>query len=158
MSPPSLLVLQGPNLNLLGTRQPDVYGRVSLDEIHDGLAQLAAEVGVAVAFFQSNHEGELVDRIHAASKEEMAGALVNAAAYTHTSVALRDAMAAVNLPFVEVHLSNPYARESFRQHSLLSDLAVAVVCGLGAFGYEVAFRGLVRHLRLAAGGEASAGV
>lgn len=142
-----LLVLNGPNLNLLGTREPALYGRDTLDAIGRRLDLVGAELGVRLEHFQSNHEGELVERVQQAGRDGLAGALVNAAAYTHTSVALRDALLAVNLPFVEVHLSNAFARERFRHRSLLADIAVGVVGGFGAVGYELALRGLVARIR-----------
>jgi 3-dehydroquinate dehydratase-2 len=133
-----ILVLHGPNLNLLGTREPQVYGRQTLSDIDTSLQQLAAQNGASCAVFQSNHEGELVDRIQAARNDDTDFIIINAAAYTHTSVALRDALAAVNIPFIEVHLSNVYKREPFRHHSYLSDLAQGVIAGLGASGYQAA--------------------
>lgn len=135
-----ILVLHGPNLNLLGTREPDVYGQHTLNDINQRLQQLAGEHGSKCTAFQSNHEGELVDRIQAARQDATDFILINAAAYTHTSVALRDALAAVSIPFIEVHLSNVHKRESFRHHSFLADKAVGVVAGLGVFGYEAALR------------------
>lgn len=134
----AVLVLHGPNLNLLGSREPDVYGTVSLDEINRRLAKLAEDRGVALDAYQSNSEAELIERIQRARSDGTAFIIINPAAYTHTSVALRDALAAVNLPFVEVHLSNIFAREPFRRKSYFSDLAVGVVSGLGAQGYELA--------------------
>ena len=133
-----ILVLHGPNLNLLGTREPEVYGRVRLDEIDAGLARRAAEAGHALESFQSNAEHALVERVQAAGADGTAFILINPAAFTHTSVALRDALAAVALPFIEVHLSNPHAREPFRRQSYFSDLAVGVVCGFGANSYRYA--------------------
>ncbi len=135
-----ILVLHGPNLNLLGTREPAVYGHQTLQDINQRLFELAASRGARCTAFQSNHEGELVDRIHAARQDSTDFILINAGAYTHTSIALRDALAAVTIPFVEVHLSNVHRRESFRHHSYLSDLAVGVVVGLGAYGYEAALQ------------------
>ncbi|MGB6104778.1 MAG: type II 3-dehydroquinate dehydratase [Pusillimonas sp.] len=135
-----ILVLHGPNLNLLGTREPEVYGRQTLADINQHLARLATECGAVLTAFQSNHEGELVDRIQAARQDQTDFIIINAAAYTHTSVALRDALAAVSIPFVEVHLSNVHKRESFRHHSYLADTAQGVVAGLGSFGYEAALR------------------
>ncbi|MCX7659910.1 type II 3-dehydroquinate dehydratase [Caldimonas sp.] len=134
----SILVLHGPNLNLLGTREPQVYGSTTLEQINADLVKMAQDHGQALVAFQSNHEGALVDRIHAARLDGTRFILINPAAYTHTSVALRDALAAVALPFVEVHLSNIHRRESFRHHSYLSDLAEGVICGLGASGYRLA--------------------
>jgi 3-dehydroquinate dehydratase-2 len=132
----NVLVLNGPNLNLLGTREPDKYGHDTLQNIEDRLASLASDH--QIAFFQSNIEGELINRIHQAQVDKVDFILINPAAFTHTSIALRDAMLAVNIPFIEIHLSNVYARESFRHHSYLSDIAVAVISGLGAQGYELA--------------------
>src|SRR5690554_2599927 len=136
----NILVVHGPNLNLLGTREPQVYGRQTLAEIDARLKQPADENGAKCSTYQSNHEGELVDRIQAAAGDGTDFIIINAAAYTHTSVAVRDALAGVAIPFIEVHLSNVYKREPFRHHSYLSDLAVGVVAGLGAFGYEAALQ------------------
>ena len=130
-----LLVLHGPNLNLLGTREPDVYGRVTLAQIDQALAEKAKAAGAELTSFQSNHEGAIVDRIQQARIEQVDFVLINPAAYTHTSVAIRDALAGVALPFVEIHLSNVHKREAFRHHSYFSDLAEAVICGLGWKGY-----------------------
>lgn len=130
-----LLVLHGPNLNLLGTREPDVYGRVTLAEIDRALAATAQAAGAELSSFQSNHEGAIVDRIQQARTEQVDFVLINPAAYTHTSVAIRDALAGVALPFIEIHLSNVHKREAFRHHSYFSDLAEAVICGLGWKGY-----------------------
>ncbi|RTZ39916.1 type II 3-dehydroquinate dehydratase [Candidimonas sp. SYP-B2681] len=135
-----ILVLHGPNLNLLGSREPEVYGRQTLADINQHLFKLAADNGVSCTAFQSNHEGELVDRIQVARQDLTDCIIINAAAYTHTSVAIRDALAAVDIPFIEVHLSNVYKREPFRHHSYLSSSAIGVVAGLGAFGYEAALR------------------
>ncbi len=130
-----LLVLHGPNLNLLGTREPDVYGRVTLAAIDSALKEKAEAAGAALSTFQSNHEGAIVDRIQQARDEQIDFVLINPAAYTHTSVAIRDALAGVALPFVEIHLSNVHKREAFRHHSYFSDHAEAVICGLGWKGY-----------------------
>ena len=135
---PRLLVLLGPNLNLLGTREPKHYGLTTLADINLALAQRAASANVDLEAFQSNHEGALIERVHAAREQGVRFILINPAAYTHTSVALRDALAAVAIPFVEVHLSNVHAREPFRQHSYFSDLAVGVISGLGSEGYLLA--------------------
>jgi 3-dehydroquinate dehydratase-2 len=135
-----ILVLNGPNLNLLGLREPSVYGHTTLAQIDARLLGLAKEQGVGLSTYQSNHEGELVDRIHSARTDGTDFILINAGAYTHTSVAIRDALAAVKISFVEVHLSNVYKREEFRHHSFLSDLAVGVIAGLGPDGYEAALR------------------
>jgi len=130
-----VLVLQGPNLNLLGTREPEIYGRETLDEIHTGIAARAAELGLLVDFFQSNHEGALIDRLH---RRDFDVAIVNAGGLTHTSVALRDALLAVQRPFIEVHLSDPSTREAFRQVNFLADVALASIVGQGARGYYLA--------------------
>ena len=135
---PRLLVLHGPNLNLLGTREPNHYGQTTLADINLALAERAATANVDLESFQSNHEGALIERVHAAREQGVRFIIINPAAYTHTSVALRDAMAAVAIPFIEVHLSNVHAREAFRQHSYFSDLAIGVICGLGSEGYLLA--------------------
>ena len=135
-----ILVLNGPNLNLLGLREPSVYGHTTLDQIDARLQTLAKEQGVSLSTYQSNHEGALVDRIQAARTDGTDFIVINAGAYTHTSVAIRDALAGVKISFVEVHLSNVYKREDFRHHSYLSDLAVGVIAGLGPSGYEAALR------------------
>lgn len=135
-----ILVLNGPNLNLLGLREPSVYGHTTLAQIDARLQVLATELGVSLSTYQSNHEGALVDRIQAARAEGTDFIVINAGAYTHTSVAIRDALAGVKISFVEVHLSNVYKREEFRHHSYLSDLAVGVIAGLGPDGYEAALR------------------
>jgi len=141
----SVLVLHGPNLNLLGTREPGIYGSRTLAQIDAGLAKLAGELGVKLTAWQSNHEGELVGRIQAAAGDGTDFIIINAAAYTHTSVAIRDALAGVGIPFIEVHLSNIYKREPFRHHSYLSGIAVGLVSGLGADGYEAALRYAAGH-------------
>ena len=137
-APRNVLVLHGPNLNLLGTREPEVYGATTLADINAALVERAQTRGVALAHFQSNHEGALVDRIHAAKGEGVEFIIINPAAYTHTSVALRDALAGVAIPYIEVHLSNVHRREPFRHHSYLADQAVGVICGLGWRGYLAA--------------------
>lgn len=134
----NLLVLHGPNLNLLGTREPDVYGRITLNEINEKLQQLAQAKGANLQFLQSNAEATLVDRVQLARQDGTDFIIINPAAFTHTSVALRDALAAVAIPFVEIHISNVFAREAFRKESYFSDLAVGVISGLGATGYELA--------------------
>lgn len=134
----SVLLINGPNLNLLGTREPERYGTATLEELEQRLCRTAQDANATLACFQSNSESELIERIHAAAREGVEFILINPAAYTHTSVALRDALAAVRIPFIEVHLSNVHAREAFRRHSYLSDLAVGVVTGLGTRGYELA--------------------
>ena len=133
-----VLVLHGPNLNLLGTREPQVYGRQTLADINRQLEMLAQRHGARCSTFQSNHEGALVDRIHQARPEAVDHIIINAGAYTHTSVAIRDALAGVGIPFTEVHISNVHRREAFRHHSFLSDTSVGVIVGLGAFGYVAA--------------------
>ena len=141
-----ILVLQGPNLNLLGTREPGIYGDLTLEAIHQRLEAWAEPRGIELHFFQSNHEGALVDALQEAASWAT-GVVCNAAAYTHTSVALRDAIAGLGLPVIEVHLSNVYAREPFRHTSMLADQAVGLVVGMGTLGYELALRGLVDQLR-----------
>ncbi|PHX97669.1 MAG: 3-dehydroquinate dehydratase [Gemmatimonadetes bacterium] len=154
-----IAILNGPNLNLLGTREPEIYGKTSLAEIEGRLHEVAAELHMEIVVAQFNHEGDLIDAIHALGgrpaapgvatdlREKVAGALINAGAWTHTSLALRDALTGVSLPFVEVHLSNIFAREPERRHSVLAGAARGLVCGLGAVGYELALRGLVAQLR-----------
>ncbi len=144
-----LLLLNGPNLNLLGTREPGVYGALTLDQIVTHVAQLAAEFSHHVSAFQSNSEAELIARIHEAPASHVAFIIFNPAAFTHTSVALRDALLSVKIPFIEVHLSNVHARESFRHHSYFSDIAVGTITGLGAMGYELALRAATHRLALA---------
>ena len=146
-----LLLLNGPNLNLLGRREPGLYGQQSLAAIEQLLQERAAAAGVALDCFQSNAEGALVERIHQAMGQ-VDGILINAGAYTHTSIALRDALLGVAIPFVELHLSNTHAREPFRHHSFLADRALGVVSGFGATSYTLAFDGLLQHLRAAAAG------
>lgn len=135
---PRILVLHGPNLNLLGTREPGVYGSTTLAYIHAAMEARALAAGVQIESFQSNSEGGLIDRVQAACDEGIEFIIINPAGYSHTSIALRDALAAVAIPFIEVHLSNIHARESFRHHSYFSAIAVGVICGLGAQGYELA--------------------
>lgn len=142
----TILVLNGPNLNLLGTREPGHYGQVTLAEIELRLAQQVADSGHHLAFLQSNAEWELIEAIHRAPQEGVAYILFNPAAFTHTSVALRDALLAVAIPFIEVHLSNVHAREPFRAHSYFSDIAIGVISGLGAQGYELALSAALRRL------------
>nr|WP_297075476.1 type II 3-dehydroquinate dehydratase [Thermoleptolyngbya sp. M55_K2018_002] len=141
----SILVLHGPNLNLLGHREPGIYGRETLDSINQSLQDAAVQLGVQLESFQSNHEGALVDAIHGAMGVQD-GLLINPGAYTHTSIAIRDAIAAVALPTVEVHLSNVYRRESFRHHSYIAPVAVGQISGFGAFSYVLGLRALVHHL------------
>ncbi len=134
----NLLLINGPNLNLLGSREPEVYGATTLAEIEQAAAAQAQGMGAKLVHFQSNHEGELIDRIHAARGEGVDAIVINPGGFTHTSVALRDALAGVAIPFVEVHISNIHKRESFRHHSYLSDVAAGVVCGFGTDGYRYA--------------------
>ena len=141
-----ILVLHGPNLNLLGTREPGLYGQDTLAEIDAELQQQAERLGAQLDCFQSNHEGALVERIHQAAGS-VEGILINAGAYTHSSIALRDALLGVGLPFVELHLSNVHARERFRHRSFLADKAVGVICGFGPISYYLALEGMVAHLR-----------
>ena len=141
----SLLILNGPSLNLLGTRQPEVYGHTTLADVEAMCAEKAAALGIEIDFRQSNHEGTLVDWIHEA-KGKHQGIVINAGAYTHTSIALLDAIAGVALPVAEVHISNIHQRESFRHHSYLSKVSVGMICGFGPFGYLMGIDALVNHL------------
>lgn len=141
-----ILVLHGPNLDLLGTREPEIYGHASLADIDADLRQRAVAAGHTIESFQSNAEHALIERIHAARADGTQFILINPAAFTHTSVAIRDALAAVAIPFIEVHLSNPHRREPFRHTSYFSDLAIGVVCGFGPLGYELALAAAIRHL------------
>jgi 3-dehydroquinate dehydratase-2 len=138
-----VLVLQGPNLNLLGTRQPEIYGRASLDEIHAAIGRRADELGLEVGFFHSNHEGTLIDRLHA---RDFDVAIVNAGGLTHTSIALRDALLGIERPFIEVHLSDPATREPFRQVNFLHDIAIESIVGQGAAGYTLALESVARRV------------
>ena len=140
-----IAVLNGPNLNLLGTREPALYGRETLGDIERSLRVVASELGADLEFTQHNGEGELIDTIHG-MRGRVDGVVINAGAYSHTSLAIRDALTAVSVPYVEVHLTNVYAREPERRHSMLAPAAVGVVCGLGAYGYELALRGLTRKI------------
>ena len=144
---PSILIVQGPNLNLLGTREPEVYGKTTLEDIHQKLGQLAKSHSVNLDTYQSNHEGELIDRIQKAKQEGIDFIIINPGALTHTSVALRDVLAGVAIPFIEVHLSNIHQREEFRKHSYLSDIATGVICGLGALGYELAMTAAIARIQ-----------
>jgi 3-dehydroquinate dehydratase-2 len=141
-----VLVIHGPNLNLLGSREPEVYGAETLDMINGRLAAAAKQAGVRLSVYQSNSEGGLVDRVQVARDEGVGFIVINPAAYTHTSVALRDALAAVAIPFIEVHLSNVHAREAFRHRSYFSDRAIGVICGLGSAGYDTALDFAIRQL------------
>jgi 3-dehydroquinate dehydratase-2 len=140
-----ILVLHGPNLNLLGTREPEIYGRESLADINRRLVAQGKAADATVICFQSNQEGALIDRVHLAKKQQVAFIIINPAGFTHTSVALRDALAAVAIPFIEVHLSNIHAREPFRRHSYFSDLAAGTICGFGSRGYELALQFILRQ-------------
>ncbi|MCA1796331.1 MAG: type II 3-dehydroquinate dehydratase [Geobacteraceae bacterium] len=140
-------IIHGPNLNLLGKREPEHYGVHTLDDINRALALRAQELDVSIDCYQSNHEGDLVDALHKAAEDDADGIIINPAAYTHTSVALRDAVAAIQVPVVEVHLSNIHARETFRHHSYLAPVTIAQICGFGAHGYIIALEGLVQHLQ-----------
>jgi 3-dehydroquinate dehydratase II len=137
-----VLVLQGPNLNLLGSREPEIYGRQTLDEIHDAIRDTAKRLGLDVDFFQSNHEGALIDRLH---RRDFEAAIVNAGGFTHTSVALRDALLGVARPFIEVHLSDPATREPFRKTNYVSDIALESIVGQGPRGYHLALESLARR-------------
>ena len=141
-----VLLLNGPNLNLLGSREPGIYGAETLESIEKRAIEVARETGHELSAFQSNAEHELIERIQRAPADGIGFLIFNPAAFTHTSVALRDAIAAVRLPFIELHLSNTHAREPFRRHSYFSDIAVGVIAGFGAFGYELAVRAAARHL------------
>jgi len=143
----SILVIQGPNLNLLGTREPEIYGHETLDDIHRQLHTQAQESGVHLDTFQSNHEGEVIDRIHQAKKDGVQFIIINPGGYSHTSVAIRDALVGVSIPFIEVHLSNIHQRESFRHHSYFSDVAVGVICGLGSIGYRLALEAVIAKIK-----------
>lgn len=142
-----VLVLNGPNLNLLGTREPEIYGSETLDDINQRLKQLAKAAGHTLDAFQSNAEADLINRIHQARDEQVAFVIINPAAFTHTSVAIRDALLGVDIPFIEVHLSNVHAREPFRHHSYLSDKAIGVICGLGSQGYEFALQSACQQIK-----------
>ena len=143
--PKPIFILNGPNLNLLGKRQPEIYGRDTLEDVERDCAAAAADHGLSIRLFQSNHEGVIIDTIHQA-RDEASGIIINPGAFTHTSVAIRDALAAVALPFIEIHLSNPHAREPFRHTSYFSDKAVGVVCGFGADSYRYALDAALQRL------------
>jgi 3-dehydroquinate dehydratase-2 len=144
-----IAIINGPNLNLLGTREPELYGTRTLADIESGLLPVARELGVDLTFSQHNGEGAIIDAVQD-MRGRIDGAIVNAAAYTHTSLAIRDALVGVKVPFVELHITNIYSREPERRHSTLADAALAVICGFGTYGYELALRGLVRRLQGAA--------
>jgi len=143
---PDLLVINGPNLNLLGTREPEHYGSDTLDSINIKLSAIASEHGLTIDFVQSNAEAELIEYVHTAARDNVRFILINPAAFTHTSVALRDALSGVDIPFIEIHLSNVHAREAFREHSYFSDIAVGIISGLGAQGYELALQAAISRL------------
>lgn len=142
-----ILLLNGPNLNLLGTREPEIYGHTTLADIEQNLAQNALTAGFELEAFQSNGEQALIEKIHAARQADVGFILINPGAFTHTSVALRDALTGVNIPFIEIHISNVYAREPFRHHSYLSDVAVGVIAGLGVQGYNLALQAAITHIQ-----------
>ena len=144
---PDLLVINGPNLNLLGTREPEHYGSDTLDSINDTLSNIASSNNLSLTSVQSNAEVELIEHIHKAVADKVRFIIINPAAFTHTSVALRDALSGVDIPFIEIHLSNVHAREAFREHSYFSDIAVGVISGLGAQGYELALQAAVSYLK-----------
>ena len=146
-APLSVLVLHGPNLNLLGTREPDIYGSETLAEVDTRLKNFGLAVGLHIETFQTNHEGVLIDRIQQAKSDGFSALVINPGGFTHTSVALRDAVAGVGLPTIEVHLSNIHAREKFRQHSYIAPVAIGQICGLGTIGYELAIRGLLARMK-----------
>lgn len=146
-APLSFLVLHGPNLNLLGTREPEIYGSETLAEVDARLQCFGSDIGLHIETFQSNHEGVLIDRIQQAKSAGFSALVINPGGYTHTSVALRDAIAGVGLPTIEVHLSNIHAREKFRQHSYIAPVAIGQICGLGTIGYELAIRGLLARMK-----------
>lgn len=145
-----ILLINGPNLNLLGTREPHIYGSTTLNDVLEQAQKQAQQLSVEIEAFQSNHEGAIVDRIHSA-RGHVDAVVINPGAYTHTSVAIRDALLGVDVPFVEVHLTNVHAREEWRKHSYLSDKAQAVVCGLGVFGYTVGIEFAAKHMKLKTG-------
>lgn len=147
IAPFSVLVLHGPNLNLLGTREPDIYGSETLAEVDARLQSFGFDVGVNIETFQSNHEGVLIDRIQQAKKAGFSALVINPGGYTHTSVALRDAIAGAGLPTIEVHLSNIHAREKFRHHSYIAPVAIGQICGMGTIGYELAIRALLARMK-----------
>lgn len=147
----TILVLHGPNLNMLGSREPEIYGSETLSDINQRLTNSSTELGHHLQYLQSNAEYELIDRIHDAKQEGVDFIIINPAAFTHTSVALRDALLSVEIPFIEVHLSNVHSREAFRHHSYFSDIAIGVICGLGSQGYDLALQAAIKQLDESAG-------
>ncbi|KAK8016881.1 catabolic 3-dehydroquinase [Apiospora rasikravindrae] len=145
----NLLLINGPNLNLLGTREPHIYGSTTLPDVEAAARQQAAGLSISLATFQSNHEGAIVDRIQAARDEGIDAIVINPGAFTHTSVAIRDALLGVGIPYVELHVSNVHAREEWRRHSYFTDKAVAMVCGMGVYGYTAAIEFAARHMKTA---------
>lgn len=145
----NLLLINGPNLNLLGTREPHIYGSTTLPDVESAAQQQAASLSISLATFQSNHEGAIVDRIQAARGEGVDAIVINPGAFTHTSVAIRDALLGVGIPYVEIHVSNVHAREEWRRHSYFTDKAVAMVCGMGVYGYTAAIEFAARHMQIA---------
>ena len=143
----NILVLHGPNLNLLGAREPRIYGKETIQSTNERLSRMARSEGASLQVFQSNHEGALIERIQGAKQQRISWIIVNPGGLTHTSVALRDAFAAVKIPFIEVHLSNIYSREPFRRHSYFSDLAIGTICGLGSRGYDLALQFVLQEAR-----------
>ncbi len=143
---PDLLIINGPNLNLLGSREPEHYGSDTLDSINNRLSQVASDNNLSIASVQSNAEAELIEHVHRAAQDNVRFIIINPAAFTHTSIALRDALSGVDIPFIEIHLSNVHAREEFREHSYFSDIAVGVISGLGALGYELALLAAISQL------------
>jgi 3-dehydroquinate dehydratase-2 len=142
-----ILVINGPNLNLLGTREPEHYGSETLDSINERLSVIANKENLSIESVQSNAEVELIEHVHSATKEKVRFIIINPAAFTHTSIALRDALSGVNIPFIEIHLSNVHAREAFREHSYFSDIAAGVISGLGPQGYELALQAAISQLK-----------
>ncbi|KAK6860546.1 Catabolic 3-dehydroquinase 2 [Apiospora arundinis] len=145
----NLLLINGPNLNLLGTREPHIYGSTTLSDIETAAKEQASSLSMSLATFQSNHEGAIIDRIQAARDEGVDAIIINPAAFTHTSVAIRDALLGVGIPYVEIHVTNVHAREAWRHHSYFTDKAVAMICGMGAYGYTAAIEFAARHMKTA---------
>ncbi|CAJ2499640.1 Uu.00g024930.m01.CDS01 [Anthostomella pinea] len=146
--PRSILLINGPNLNLLGTREPDIYGSATLADVEAAAQQQASTLSVTLEAFQSNHEGAIIDRIQAAARNGVDAIVINPGGFTHTSVAIRDALLGVGIPFVELHVSNVHAREPFRHHSYFTDKAIAMICGLGVYGYTAAIEFAAKHMKI----------